>query len=104
MTTTAPKRTSGLVLGQPLPAWLSIPEIADLCGKHRHSVRRLLQSGGVRMGRAGRKVVVATSDLRDAMPELVRSIEDRRMQTTVSDSDGLQALSAVSAVSDHTGT
>lgn len=67
----------------PLPAWLSIPELARLCGdKHRHSVRRLLESAGVPLTRSGRKLLVMTSTLRRKMPDLVAAIEDRRLESS----------------------
>lgn len=68
----------------PLPAWFSIPELADLTGKHRHTVRRLLDAAHVPLDRSGRKVVVFTSTLRRAMPDLVRAIEDRRLEKLTS--------------------
>lgn len=84
--TSRPRRApSGPVPGQLLPAWLSIPEIAKLSGKHRNSVRRLLEADGMPLARSGRKVVVHTSVLRRRMPELVLSIEDGLMQSTESD-------------------
>lgn len=64
----------------PLPAWLTLPELARLTGRHRHAVRRLLESDGVPLVRSGRKIVVLTSALRRAMPDLVEAIEQRGLQ------------------------
>ena len=80
MTSRARRHTSDVVAGQPLPALLTVPEIADLCGKHRHSVRRLLTSSGVSFRKSGRRLLVVTSTLRREMPDLVQAIEERLLQ------------------------
>lgn len=68
---------------RPLPALLTIPDLARLVGKHRNSVRRLLDSGGVTYRTSGRRLLVVTSTLRRQMPDLVEAIEQRMLSAEI---------------------
>jgi len=69
---------------RPLPALLTIPELAKLVGVHRHSMRRLLESEGVPFRTSGRRLLVVTSTLRRRMPDLVDAIEQRLLSSDFS--------------------
>jgi len=63
--------------GAELKAAYSIPELAEMSGMDRHRVRRMLESNGVELKRSGRAILVFTSALRRALPDLWDSILDR---------------------------
>lgn len=57
-----------------LRALYSIPELARTARVHRNTLRRLLDSAGVRLVRAGRSLLVPLSEIESRVPALWRSL------------------------------
>lgn len=68
------------VMGKP---FLTIPEVAEIIGRTRHCAARWLSSNGVEFRRAGRRRLVATSEIERVFPEIARALELARIAKAI---------------------
>ncbi len=52
-------------------------DLADLAGMTPKRLRKLLESGGVKMLQSGRRVVVSRVELRDTLPQIYEALLQR---------------------------
>ena len=60
-----------------------LTDLAELAGMTDKRLRKLLESGGIKMLQSGRRVVVSRVELRDSMPQIYEALLQRLRAQTV---------------------